>query len=879
MLLFNSYNWKKNSFKLSPIQFHHSKKIYWRVWFFSFLFFSTIFIWYSNLSSKVWGKFNERNNSDSIEYKTKALSIPYLDVFMSQRLPENLSLPEWLYEHSFIYFYGARTVLNPCFLLVTDLNNYLSTIASQLRLIPFLKELLPFPTIQRKCALAESSIQPFQNKITLSKMSNPIRDVFRQWAPRRLFLVGKINWIMLSNNLTVKKREIFSEAYFFFLKKVQHLNFFFFNTEKLLTKIVNKCTAKETSFRQFVHEVNRFASSKFVDLQLKNSSSTRALKKHSLEFRKRIERITYNIFVGVGYGLANTIVIVGKQGLIIIDTLESPAAMKEYIRDLQFFLKIPDDEKPNILYTDIFHPIESDKFSKLSSLDYNISCVIYTHFHSDHVLGTSAIIIPGETPVWAHEKTLEEINRVFGLVGGATYKRAMYQFGSFLNNKDGYVNAGIGERLRYSAVPLKSQAFSLIKPSHIWNGIKKTLTIDGIRLELFLAPGESPDQTIIWIPSQRVLVGADNLYKAFPNIYAIRGTQSRDAMKWVKSLDRMRFFNATYLLLGHTSPMKGEHFIFSTLTAYRDAIQYIHDQTVRYMNKGYAVNSIVEKVHLPQHLRDHPYLQEFYGTVPWAVRAVFQHYIGWFSGRAVDLHPLSSLERAKSMADMVGGKKELLFNSFKAIQNQNYQWGLELSVHAQTLDATCLISSQLKILALKGLASQELSAPGRNWYLTEAKIEREHIDLRLQNKTLLSSFTLFPTNKQSIRDQLRLSTAQKKQFIDSMTNVDDIFKQFSVRTKDELLVRQDLVIGFHFTDIQMSTCWHVRRGIVYPYHKCERKTNFDVTTTDLTWRRILKGEIRPITAIVTGCFRISSKRAKDYWIFKQVMDAIETTLE
>jgi hypothetical protein len=84
-------------------------------------------------------------------------------------------------------------------------------------------------------------------------------------------------------------------------------------------------------------------------------------------------------------------------------------------------------------------------------------------------------------------------------------------------------------------------------------------------------------------------------------------------------------------------------------------------------------------------------------------------------------------------------------------------------VHAQTLDATCLISSQLKILALKGLASQELSAPGRNWYLTEAKIEWEHIDQQMQNKTLLSSFTLFPSSKQSIRDQLRLSTAQKKQ--------------------------------------------------------------------------------------------------------------------
>ena len=36
----------------------------------------------------------------------------------------------------------------------------------------------------------------------------------------------------------------------------------------------------------------------------------------------------------------------------------------------------------------------------------------------------------------------------------------------------------------------------------------------------------------------------------------------------------------------HTRPIAGEDIIMDTLTAYRDAIQFVRDQTIRYMNKG-----------------------------------------------------------------------------------------------------------------------------------------------------------------------------------------------------------------------------------------------------------------------------------------------------
>ena len=66
---------------------------------------------------------------------------------------------------------------------------------------------------------------------------------------------------------------------------------------------------------------------------------------------------------------------------------------------------------------------------------------------------------------------------------------------------------------------------------------------------------------------------------------------------------------------------------------FRDGIQLVHDQTVRYMNKGLYPDEITRKVHLPPYLAEHPFLQEFYGTVEWSIKAVFANYMGWFSGK------------------------------------------------------------------------------------------------------------------------------------------------------------------------------------------------------------------------------------------------------
>ena len=53
------------------------------------------------------------------------------------------------------------------------------------------------------------------------------------------------------------------------------------------------------------------------------------------------------------------------------------------------------------------------------------------------------------------------------------------------------------------------------------------VTLAGIDLELVHAPGETPDQLNVWWGKEKVLFPADNIYKAFPNLYAVRGTTTR----------------------------------------------------------------------------------------------------------------------------------------------------------------------------------------------------------------------------------------------------------------------------------------------------------------------------------------------------------------
>ena len=60
----------------------------------------------------------------------------------------------------------------------------------------------------------------------------------------------------------------------------------------------------------------------------------------------------------------------------------------------------------------------------------------------------------------------------------------------------------------------------------------------------------------------------------------------RDTTSWMNAVDLMRSLKPNIMVPQHTRPVAGEDVIMDILTAYRDGIQFVRDQTIRYMNKG-----------------------------------------------------------------------------------------------------------------------------------------------------------------------------------------------------------------------------------------------------------------------------------------------------
>ena len=66
--------------------------------------------------------------------------------------------------------------------------------------------------------------------------------------------------------------------------------------------------------------------------------------------------------------------------------------------------------------------------------------------------------------------------------------------------------------------------------------------------------------------------------------------------------------------------------IKTEVTAIRDAILYVHDETVKGMNEGKDVHTLMQDIELPAQCE----VGQGYGKVSWSVRAIWESYAGWF---------------------------------------------------------------------------------------------------------------------------------------------------------------------------------------------------------------------------------------------------------
>ena len=540
--------------------------------------------------------------------------------------------------------------------------------------------------------------------------------------------------------------------------------------------------------------------SETITLESSEPQTPKDLIAHSEEFKKELITVTDGVHVAVGYALANSILIEGETTNIIIDT----TGTEETAREVKALF---DAINPN--------PVES---------------IIYTHNHADHTYGATVFAEGSSPDIYAHSTTEIYLSRVIGILRPIISSRSNRMFGNALP-KEQVENNGIGPFLEIGRDGRKP---GLLYPTKTFTD-QITFEAAGHKIQLFHAPGETNDQLFVWLPEKKALFPGDNFYKTFPNLYTIRGTPYRDLVGWVNSIDMMRYLEPEYLVPSHTRPIVGKEKINTLLTTYRDAIQFVHDQTVRLMNLGLDPNEIAEQLVLPKHLGDSPYLKEFYGTPAWSAKNVFSGYLGWFDGNPSTLKPLPLKDEAEKMIQLSGDWDSLFKVAEDAFLTDDFQWSLQLTDYLLRSRPDDQKTKLLRQSALEGLGSQESNPNSRYYYLSSAAQLDENYQ---ENDILLPSLEVI-----------------QKYPIESM------METLKVNVIPEKSLNKNIQLLFTFTDSPKSFSLFLRRGVleVQPFMITGSSVQIKSSENDL--KAILSGIKSLPISLVNGSLKVEGSRA------------------
>lgn len=306
-----------------------------------------------------------------------------------------------------------------------------------------------------------------------------------------------------------------------------------------------------------------------------------------------VMKVAEDIYVALGFG--NTFLVTTQEGTVVIDTSNG--------------------------LTGASHR------AALGAIDARApSYILLTHAHPDHTGGVKYWRDP-RTRVVAHEDHAEIMHYQHRLRGALGHRNAS-QFPD--------LHHGILPSYFPPDAPVENEGGDVLADVLVrdWHEIR----LGGLTFQIVHAPGETSDQLAIWVPERRALFIGDNYFgpsfaaghpeweESFPNLYTLRGTTSRYALDYVRTFDRLIPLRPEILVPSHGEPIYGEDVIAEKLTRYRNAIAYVHDETVRGMNAGADVFTLMRTIRLPAELT----VQESYGNLPISIRGIYEGYLGFF---------------------------------------------------------------------------------------------------------------------------------------------------------------------------------------------------------------------------------------------------------
>ena len=360
----------------------------------------------------------------------------------------------------------------------------------------------------------------------------------------------------------------------------------------------------------------------------------------------------------------------------------------------------------------------------------SVVAVIYSHSHADHYGGVRGVISledvkAGKTAIIAPEHFIEETSSENVMAGPAMGRRANYQFGGSLTpGPQGQMGSGIGSAIAGGDI-------TLITPTDLIRKTGETRVVDGVTLEFQMVPEtEAPAEMNIYLSAARTFIAAEIATCSQHNILTPRGAKVRDALGWANYLNEainLYADRSDTIASSHCWPHFGQERLKSYLSLQRDNYKFLHDQTVRMMNKGMTQAEIAEELVPPAALQAEWSTHGYYGTYSHNAKAVYQRYLGWYDAVPANLNPLPPEQRGAKYVAAMGGAAKVIGMAKKAMASGDYRWSADLLNQLIFADPKNAQGRALLADSYEQMGYQAEASTWRNMYLSAAHDLREGV--------------------------------------------------------------------------------------------------------------------------------------------------------
>ena len=470
----------------------------------------------------------------------------------------------------------------------------------------------------------------------------------------------------------------------------------------------------------------------------------------------------YEVWEGIyqvrGLDLSNMTLVEGDTGIIVIDPLISAETAAAALR----LYRSHRGKRP-------------------------VTAVIYTHAHVDHFGGVRGVLesdVPILAPVGFMDSAVSE--NIYA--GVAMSRRAVYMYGAALEKGPaGQIGCGLG-------MTNSTGTIGLVAPTVDITHTGQEELLDGVRIVFQLTPGtECPAEMNFFFPDRRALCMAENATRNLHNLVTLHGAVVRDARVWSSYLDDAiaLFADSTDVAFAsHHWPTWGGKNVVGYLSLQRDLYAYLHDQTLRLMNTGLNGTEAAEILTMPPALEQAWHTHGYYGSVSHNVKAVYQHYLGWFEGNPAHLWPHPPAESSAHYVECMGGSNAVVGRAESYASTGDLRFAAELLDRVVFADPDHATAKEVLAGVYERLAYGAENGTWRNFYLMGAH--------ELRHGIATSTYAV---------------TVGSASLISALT-VEQLLDAIAIRINGPMAWDERLVIDWHFTDLGQTHRASLANGVL-----------------------------------------------------------------